>query len=170
MPLTLVTTLGAADANSYGTETEADQYFSERLFSTPWTSTVDSEKKKAALITAVRRLEQVAYVGRKATSTQALAWGRADVWDCETESWLATTTLPVAIKHAQFETANWLLSLTADPTAQDALAKFSRVQLPGGLALDLREGFNTNDALPPVVWRLLAPWVMPSDVVYLERA
>lgn len=170
MPITLVTTLGAADANSYGTDTEADQYFGERLFSTAWTSVVDVEKKKAALITAVRRLEQVAFVGRKATTTQALAWGREDVWDSETETWLAANTLPIAIKYAQFETANWLLSLTSDPTAQDALAKFSRVQLPGGLALDLREGYATNDALPPVVWRLLAPYVLPADVVYLERA
>lgn len=169
MPITLVPTLGAANANTYGDLDEADTYFAERLFSTAWTSVADAERRKAALVTAARRMEQIAWTGRRATTTQALAWGREDVYDTANDRWLPSSVLPTDVKHAQFEIAHWLLTQTSDPTAQDALAKFSRVQLPGGLALDLREGFTTNDQLPPVVWRLLAGWVIPADVVYLER-
>lgn len=170
MPITLIATPGAADGNAYLDVAEANAYFATRLFSTAWTAVVDDEVKKAALISATRRVDQLAFAGRRASTTQALAWPRECVVDEETETDVPRTVIPVPVKVATCEVALALLTQTSDPAATDPLAKFSALSLPGGLSLTLRDGGTTNDALPPVAWRLLARFTDGAGVVYLERS
>lgn len=169
MPITIDPTVGGAASNSYVSEAEAEDYFAARLFSTAWTGAASADTKRAALVMATRRIEQVRFSGTRASDTQALQWPRFNVWDHDTGTTLADDVIPQAVKFATYELALSYLSASSDPAAKDALAKFSALTLPGGLQLTLRDGFASGDDLPPVVWRLLAVYA-EDGVTYLERA
>lgn len=159
-------TVGGPTANSYLSVEAADAYFADRLFATAWTGAL----KAAALITATRRLEDLAWAGVRTTTTQALAWPRRDVYDEDLGQLLDERTIPVEIQHATCEFALYMLTQTSDPSATDPLAKFSAIELPGGLSLTLRDGVSSNDALPPIVARKVAKYRAGSGLTYLERA
>lgn len=75
MPLTLITTPGAADANSYADLDEAAAYNESRLYADAW---ADFDNKEAALIMATRLLDGlVIWTGAAASATQSLCWPRS---------------------------------------------------------------------------------------------
>lgn len=78
MAITLVETVGAANANTYATVAEADTYLEARLNSSPWTA-AGTETQKAALVEATREMDLMPWRGTRVTLTQALAWPRGDV-------------------------------------------------------------------------------------------
>lgn len=109
MPPTLIATVGASDANSYVTLSEANAFIAERPHTEPWFEPPDLvDQRPAALITATRLLdEQVSWYGRPATTTQALAWpqlGQVDAWGRV----IVSTVVPVAVQRA---TAYYALAL-----------------------------------------------------------
>jgi hypothetical protein len=68
-------TPGSANANSYVTMDEADDYFSARPFATSWTGQTDDLVKEGALIMATRLIDSRAcFNGTSSSSTQALRW------------------------------------------------------------------------------------------------
>lgn len=62
--------------NTYISLADAETYFSERLFSTNWSTNTD-ETKKMALIAATKKIDKLNLQGCKALSTQTLAFPRA---------------------------------------------------------------------------------------------
>lgn len=75
MPSTIITTVGASDANSYVDATAADAYFDDRLEASKWnSSTTDNQTR--ALFQAAKRLNTENWQGSKAGKDQALAWPR----------------------------------------------------------------------------------------------
>jgi|DEB0MinimDraft_10_1074344.scaffolds.fasta_scaffold11185_4 hypothetical protein len=96
------TTVGGASANSYGTVSDADNYFADRSI-TAWTGT--DAAKQAALIKATDYLDhQFDFIGTKATSAQALEWPRINVTDRNGYA-VSSTAIPVFIRNACFEAA-----------------------------------------------------------------
>ncbi len=170
MPITVITTAGDANANSYVSVAEADAYFDLRLYATSWTGVSSNDTKARALISATRRVDQVAFDGYRASAAQALQWPRTESYDYEREEYLLDNTVPQRIKDAVCELALNMLTAAADPSATDALSKFSALSLPGGLSLTLRDGSTANDSLPPVVLRLLTPFMSGNGVTFLERS
>lgn len=75
MPLTIVATSGAANANSFVTAAEMTTYCEGRLNATAWSAT---DAQLPALVEATRDLTLYDYVGKRASGTQSLAWPR--VW------------------------------------------------------------------------------------------
>jgi len=61
--------------NSYVTLDEAEQYFSERLYTDEWDN-ADAITKEKALITACRRIERLTFKGLKVDETQILSFPR----------------------------------------------------------------------------------------------
>lgn len=118
MPLVIVETPGASNANSYVSAAEADTYFAARPGSTAWTGEADADTKAAALIYATVRIDEEQFKGRstkplpdRATSgdTQALEWPRAGVSDGE--GWYYDQdTVPVCVKRATMEVALAMLA------------------------------------------------------------
>lgn len=78
MPSALITTIGAANANSYVTLVEAETYFDNRPDATSWPDT-DEDEQLRVLLRAAKRLNQLNWLGARAASTQALAWPRIGV-------------------------------------------------------------------------------------------
>lgn len=112
--MTLVTTPGAADADSYASVAAADAYFSSRGVTT-WTG-ADSVKE-AALRRATTYLDSQyrdRWVGRRANMSQTLAWPRIEglwgiLYDVDDYP-IATDVIPSQVQRATFEAA--LLTLT----------------------------------------------------------
>lgn len=127
----LITTPGAADANSYGTLEEADAYFESRLNSASWTALTD-DAKEHLLISATLYIDNIRFVGDKYkqysvghAEYQRLQWPRVPP-NCDEymlgiahlmkydgrEEWVnnaGNPIIPEKLKFAQFEQALYLL-------------------------------------------------------------
>ena len=128
MASAIVTTVGAADANSYASEAEGDTYFADRLNSSAWTGATSAEKAQA-LFEARRELDLMRWKGSRVNSTQALAWPRdyvdnpdipwASVEPADTY-YYATDEIPNRIKEAQLDLAlEFLRAGTTDLSVRD---------------------------------------------------
>lgn len=102
--MALVATLGAADANSYVTVEEADDYFAAgvHLRASVWNALdpddEDVPTKSALLITATRQIDRLRFWGCKADDLQALQFPRhGNCWD--------PLEIPRELKEAVFEQA-----------------------------------------------------------------
>lgn len=161
MPITLVATPGADNANSLGTLEEADAYFATQLYATAWTGVADDEKRKQALITATMRFEALPWDGYRASSTQRLSHPRCGLTMLDGDSVTSTDIAP-DIKIACFEEALDLLSKGSDPDAISALANFASLKV-GPIALSLRESApRTNSQRRDIIWDRLAPYLQSS--------
>jgi hypothetical protein len=78
VPLSIVATVGASNANSFVTEAEMDAYVEGRLNSAAWTSDAAA---LPALVEATRDLSNLSWKGWRVTETQALSWPREHVRD-----------------------------------------------------------------------------------------
>lgn len=78
MPLAIVATPGAADANSYVTASEMTAYCEGRLNASIWNA---SAAQLPALVEATRDLSSLVWKGSTVSSAQSLAWPRAYVED-----------------------------------------------------------------------------------------
>lgn len=164
MPVTLDATVGGANSNAYGDETEGDTHFAGRLNALPWTSLTGAEgidQKRRALISATARLEQEPWDGYVTSLTQRLAFPRAGLEDHNGHT-IDHTIIPRFAKEAMFETALDLLSKASDVGAPDPLAKFSAIKI-GEIQINLRESAPVNgDFLRDSVQRLIARHLLSS--------
>lgn len=106
MPVTVVATAGAVNANSYLTVAAADDLANLYLGTLNWAS-ASSDNKGRALIMATRYLDELRYIGEKATTTQALLWPRLEA-ACGDWSF-GGSDIPQPIKQATFDLADFLL-------------------------------------------------------------
>lgn len=107
MTVTVTATVGSASANSYITVATGDDMAGLYLGTLAWSSAT-TDNKGRALIMATRYLDELDWIGSRATTTQALAWPRTDAscgdWD------FASTVIPQPIKQATFDLAEALLT------------------------------------------------------------
>lgn len=172
MPVSaIVATALAANANSFATLAEAEQYFSDRLHSDAWTAAT-ADQKAQALLWATKILDtRVAWKGSKSTQGQALNWPRAYVEDPNyaimppatayslSKFYLDSDTVPQVIKQAQCELA---LSLLSEDITQDADTTGLSSITVGSISL----GINSADkkrVLPRPVRDLIAPYGTSID-------
>ena len=117
MTVTVVATVGSASANSYISVATGDDLANLYLGTLRWTS-ASSDNKGRALIMATRYLDELSYIGEKASTTQALAWPRSEA---ACGDWSFTTSeIPQPIKQATFDLAEALLGDSSLLTAAGA--------------------------------------------------
>lgn len=158
--MALVTTAGAADADSYVSIADADSYFTARGVTT-WTG-IDSVKE-AALRLATSYLDNAyrdRWIGVRTEQAQALAWPRCSAIPIRTSISvtmalidsdgfeIATDTVPLQVQRATMEAA--LLSLTGT----DLLPALSQADI-GVKSIDksvgsLRKAITYRDDAPIV--------------------
>lgn len=149
----LVTTVGGATSDSYGTLAEADLYHVNRG-NTDWSGT-DSERARklrrgaAALDARYRHL----WKGYKASSGQALAWPRDAMTD-DDGNLLSASSIPSAVKHAQFEMAR---AVASDMTV-DAPNSIERVKA-GSVEVEFAGGPRQRTILS-FVDELMRPYIV----------
>lgn len=108
MPVTLVTTVGAANANAYCSLAEADAYHEGHAHASTWTGTDDV--KNRAIVTATRLLdESYDWFGWVVDDVQALGWPRRGAY-YKTGYAVPDTVVPQAVKNATAEFARQLLA------------------------------------------------------------
>lgn len=147
-----------ADGNTYCTLAVANTYFEGRLDAETW-NTAGEERQQQALLTAMRVLESLKYVGLPSTTTQPLAWPRvantprergqvgrgrysaaeilgetSGLYDTRGRKWLVTE-IPTPIQNAQCEIA--LAMLTDRSLNEMALRKM--LQRSKDLEIDHRQ-------------------------------
>ena len=105
MAATIDATIKGANANSFVTLDEANNYFATVPDSSTWDDkTVD--QKKRALISATRLIDSFVYYGDRCDDGQALKFPRNNYQVDGVE--LACSTIPLNIKYAQYELARAL--------------------------------------------------------------
>jgi len=152
--MTLVTTPGTADADSYGSLAEAAAYFTARGVTT-WTG--DDANKEAALRVATAYLDNAyrdRWVGRRTNETQSLAWPRIDGvrgWGTPLRDIddfdIASDSIPAQVKHAQFEAA--LLHLSG-VKLEPRLERGGQIKSKGTGVGPLRKDVTYMDGAPAV--------------------
>ena len=155
-------TPGASNANSYVTLAEADSYFEFRLHSSAWDNADDQE---AALISATRMLDwYLKWKGEKATTTQALEWPRANVYDRD-DNLLDETIIPQRVKDAACEMA--LANLSEDRVADKDMDGFAQIVVgPLSLRSDATElRSSAKKVIPEHVRNMLSDFTSISGGV-----
>jgi hypothetical protein len=132
MPISIIATAGAANANSFVTLAEANAYIDGRLNASSWTD-ASTDTKNRALVEATRDISDLTYVGTRVDLTQALAWPREYALNPDapeflergeiSELYYAETVIPQRVKDATCElAAQYVKAGTTDLAAVDALA------------------------------------------------
>jgi len=106
MPVTIVATVGSASANSYLTLAEGNEISNNCLGTFPWQTATDDNKARA-LINATRYLDELRFIGTKASTTQALMWPRDEATCGDFD--FSNTVIPPPVKMACFDIADTLL-------------------------------------------------------------
>lgn len=116
MPVFVVETGDAlADATSYASVAEADDYLSVRPAITSWTALAPSAKE-GYLMWSTRLLDQRAtYRGSKYSEAGSLRWPRVGATDCDGVT-IAYDEIPDDLKAAVIELAFHLVSQGVDPS------------------------------------------------------
>ena len=151
MTVTVVATVGAANANSYLSVAAADDLADDYLGPLNWTAAT-TDNKGRALITATRYLDQLEWLGSRATTTQSIAWPRSGAecgeWSFEDDE------IPAPIRQAAFDLAEALLGAPAllrgpgagnaelIPGIPNASLKSARVNV---ISLEFRDGAVPNN-------------------------
>ena len=150
--MALDATPNGTTSDSYVSVSDADAYHAIHLYATTWTTATEANKE-IALKMATRILdEKIDWSGSRASSTQALAWGRVDVLD--DGFFVSSSIVPNPIKNATAEFARHLLA--SDPTG-DAQGKGLTSLTVGSIEL----AFDKNDTagvMPSIVQEMLRGW------------
>jgi hypothetical protein len=125
--MAIVTTPGAANANSYADVAGFRAYCLGRLHTELADAATDLEIEKA-LRMAAQWFEQLTWKGRKASSTQALAHPRAEMTD-RADIDIDSTTIYLPVITAQCEAV--LVLLQRDVFAETGLEGFESLSMPG---------------------------------------
>lgn len=109
MTVTIDASVGGASANSYLTVADANAIADLRLGTLAWEgATVTTDDKSRALIAATAYLDQLLWIGSKASTAQALLWPRSDA-ECGDKAY-SSSVIPSEIKTGTFDLANALLT------------------------------------------------------------
>lgn len=192
MPIEIISTPGAANANSFASREEVNAYFAHRLpLDPPWVTTGDSAAVK--IIMAARIIESYfsgkrtlirptkkgegepyfiigpSWTGEIATSTQSLSWGRIGMFD-HLGRVIATGVIPSRLKEAQAELAGQL-GIDDRTLDNDIIASGISSIKASSVEIKFRDGFSADslNLLPTAVIDLLVPsWYTAESIEYLR--
>jgi hypothetical protein len=171
---TIVTTAGAASANSYCDLATAEQYHLDRpAVGTTW-SAATNDQKVAALLWATKLLDALyEWTGSVVNDTQALLWPRSGMAYRNGYS-VPTTVIPVELQYATAEYARQLLA--ADRAGDSDVETQGITSISAGsVSLTFKDAGVVAKQIPDAVFFLLpASWGRPrgrsSGVRELVRA
>ena len=170
---TLVSTPGAANANSYLTLAEAAAYYETRSAVPGWE---DADDQSVLLMMATRVMDAMlrphkvyvpaqngspayyityrAWTGAPSTTTQKLAWPRTGMYDANGNA-IAADVIPQDLKDAVAELAGALG--TSDSTVDnDVIVQGLTSVRAGSVSLTFKDMIEKH-VMPDMVWNLLVP-------------
>ena len=162
MAATIDSTIKGANANSYASLSDSNDYFDTSPDSSTWTNKSDDEKKRA-LISATRWIETLVFYGDRCDEGQALKFPRTNYQVDGVE--LTCTLIPNNIKYAQYELARALANDTEAMTGNTGTAgNFEEVKLG-----DIQVKYNTDSQGTGSVNNILDvyPWLQSYLGAYI---
>lgn len=156
MAATLIATVGASDANSFGSLAEADAYHATVLHaSAPWSGSASTTKISALIMAQQQMTAGIQWTGSPSTTTQNLPWPRSGMYT-RNEVSIPDTVIPEEVKWTQFELARLLL--TTDRTAEFDIGVNGITHLRAGpVTLKFKENNRGAPIIPDHIWNLLVP-------------
>lgn len=151
--MALNATIGATDANSYVTQSEASAYFLDRAHASAWE---DFEQKDQILITSSQILDwYIKWKGYRASTTQNMLWPRVSVTRRD-GTVVADNVIPNEVKVAVYELA--LSSLEEDRTIDNPLAGIDQLRAGSLMIKAGMPGFDSTakDTIPEKVYKVLS--------------
>ena len=145
--------------SSYLTNSEADEYFESRPYSSEW-DTINEDEKTKLLAQATRLMERLNYVGNKADVEQELEFPRGD-----------DTEIPSAIKDACSEIAYAILSGRDIEKEHELLGAQGLSNEVGRLSFSV-ETINLArlHSIPSILaWNFIRPYLRDGSVITLSR-
>lgn len=181
MPVTVIATPGAPDANSFQTVAEIDTYYAARVPSTTanqWLTASADNKAAAAVMSTQWMTSLIEWTGYASTGEQSLPWPRQGMWTRNGWAYYDANVIPPELKAAQAEFARVLLLSDRMAESQIAVQSITNLKVgPIALGFDKNQLFNnTPQIIPDAVIDLLIPsWIDyvnngPSMMRELERA
>ena len=170
MAVTIDATAGGANANSYLTLSDANDFVDamvENADVADW-NTGNDDTRNRALAYAAQRLDRERFLGARATDTQALQWPRTGVRKPDTyintysvgfpfrvtTDYYTDTEIPYEIKRAQVELAVYLHN-NKEGISLSNLEDFKNIAV-GNIRLETQLGGAVGaDRIPPMVERYL---------------
>lgn len=164
--MSIESTAGATDANSFCSVAEANSYHAARLHNEVWyNATTDSRER--ALKWASRILNEMIWKGQKTASTQALVWPRSYVYDTNDDE-LSTTTIPQFLINATSEYAWELLKADREVDSDNAGIK----EVMAGEVLVKFDKSDRPSKTPTSVYRMISNYLgsgSSSNFTRIER-
>lgn len=153
MALTLVSTPGAVDANTYCSLAEAEAYFLTRLHNTEWED-ASSTDKNAALVWATSILdEEMNWYGWAMSEEQALRWPRSGLVTPDGYN-VTSTTIPMFLRKATAEFALYLIK--EDRLADNEMLGIKQIAVSS--IQMTRDKFDKKSLIPQSVWMMVRPY------------
>jgi hypothetical protein len=169
MAVSFDATVGSADATSYATIAEADQYAIDYALSI-WAALTDEDVKKQYLNKAAQYIDSHygdRLTGYKETTTQSLEYPRDYIYDDQSNI-LYDGVIPPQIKSAQIEAANYFAAGT-DITADKGKAVTSE-SLQGLGKIDYRDYGLSQDVRTRIDQLIRYPLIQKSGLTRWVRA
>lgn len=177
MAASIIATVGATNANSFGTLAEANTYHETVVHVDGAWDDVDADIKQPALIMAQQQMTSlICWTGYIANSTQKLPWPRNGMWERNELVYILSNVIPDEVKWCQFELARLLA--TTDRTLEYEVGVNGILRLKAGsVTIQFKDQYLSGPAvIPSVAYNLLVPsWYdsvagMPVFNRDLERA
>ena len=113
MAITVVTTAGAANANSYVATSYVDSSAEETTWEASWSGKTADEKNQL-VVRATKAIDRLHFRGYPTNEDQALLWPRTNAYKASGLLW-DSDVVPAPIEKATAHVAAWLASKTSDP-------------------------------------------------------
>ena len=126
MAVTIVTTPGASNANSYASVADLQAYEETRINSSD-ISALTTDQLGGLLVSATRLFDQCNPLGLKYYNAGSLRWPRSGVFDRDCISNLDYTTVPTDLRDAVCEQA--LSDVDSDRSYDDDMKGFKRIKI-----------------------------------------
>ncbi len=170
MPVTVIETPGATNANSYQTVAEIDTYFGARvptIVANLWLEAEPTDKDAAAVLGTKWMEALIRWTGYTTDVDQALSWPRIGMLKRNGRAYVPDTEIPRELKdaHAEFS----LLLLRGDRLAESSAAVASLTSLkvgPISLGFDKDQTFKTT---LPIISQAIIDLLVPSWIDYVNN-
>lgn len=155
MPVVLIATPGAADANTYCTLAEANTYHESHVSGATWSGATEANRN-IALAQATRMLDaMIEWKGWVVTETQALLWPQNGQYSRNGYT-IATTVIPQELKHATAELARQLLA--GDRAADNKVEAQGVTRMVAGPIEFEFKGAQVPKVVPDAVFYMVSQW------------
>lgn len=149
--------VAGTDYNAYETLDNANIYLAASIAASAWANNTDDDVRGKALVSSVRWLESLLWLGSKTDSANALAWPRTGI------SGVDANTIPSGVVYAYYEIAAGLLE---DPSLFTTLADPGlRSMAAGPVNVSFFRGGTTfwSGPVPKAALSYIAPYLSSAN-------